>query len=315
MPIASILTAAFALAAARSRRVATSDARLRVVVSLPPQVWLVESIGGPRVEVAALVGPGDSEETYSPTDAQVSAALRGEVFFRIGASFEEAPWFRALDAAERLEIVDTRDGVELIPMHGNVGPNAAPGTSSASLDPHLWTSPRRLAIQARTVAATLAAARPRRSRRSTTAASVRSRASSRPRSRARRHARAVPRAARSSSSIPPGATSRTTTGCGRSRSRVDGKQPTDRDLTRLLELARASVRARCWSSRRFRPTSPRRWRRDRRRRGAPSIRSRADVPANLRSRGAEPGGGLRAPRGPKRGRASRDPTRCRRSAA
>ena len=137
------------------------DARLRVVVSLPPQVWLVESIGGPRVEVAALVGPGESEETYSPTDAQVSAALRARVFFRIGASFEQAPWFRALDAAERLEIVDTRDGVDLIPMHGNAGPNAAPGTSSPSLDPHVWTSPRRLAIQARTVAATLTAARPR----------------------------------------------------------------------------------------------------------------------------------------------------------
>ena len=151
MAIASILTAAFAVAAVSAT---DHDARLRVVVSLPPQVWLVESIGGPRVEVAALVGPGESEETYSPTDAQVSAALRARVFFRIGASFEQAPWFRALDAAERLEIADTRDGVDLIPMRGNAGPNAAPGTST-SLDPHVWTSPRRLTVQARTVAATL----------------------------------------------------------------------------------------------------------------------------------------------------------------
>ncbi|HEX2466312.1 MAG TPA: zinc ABC transporter substrate-binding protein [Thermoanaerobaculia bacterium] len=151
MSIASILTAALALTTVGAPH---QDARLRVVVSLPPQVWLVESIGGPRVEVAALVGPGESEETYSPTDAQVSAALRASVFFRIGASFEQAPWFRALDAAERLEIADTRDGVDLITMDGS-GPYTERGTSGPTLDPHLWTSPRRLAIQARTVAATL----------------------------------------------------------------------------------------------------------------------------------------------------------------
>jgi len=117
----------------------------RVFVSLPPQEWLVESIGGPMFEARALVGPGDSEETYSPSDAQVSEALRAEVFFRIGASFEEAPWFRALAAVRRIEIVDTRAGVEL-----------------ESGDPHVWTSPRLLAIQARTVAATLARLEPAR---------------------------------------------------------------------------------------------------------------------------------------------------------
>jgi zinc transport system substrate-binding protein len=98
----------------------------------------VQSIGGPRVAVEALVGPGSSEETYSPTDAQVTAALRAKVFFRTGASFEESPWFRALAGAKQLEIVDTRARIELLP-----------------LDPHVWLSPRSLAIQARTVASTL----------------------------------------------------------------------------------------------------------------------------------------------------------------
>ena len=77
------------------------------------------------------------------------------MFFRIGASFEQAPWFRALGAAKRLEIADARGGVDLIPIEGGAGPNLEPGTPSPSLDPHIWTSPRRLATQARTVAATL----------------------------------------------------------------------------------------------------------------------------------------------------------------
>ncbi len=153
MSTTSILAVVLSLAAAGASD--QQPARLSVVVSLPPQVWLVESIGGPRVEVAALVGPGESEETYSPTDAQVSAALGARVFFRIGASFEQAPWFRALGAAVGLEIADTRDGVELIAMDGGAPPETVAGMPSAALDPHFWTSPRRLAIQARTMAATL----------------------------------------------------------------------------------------------------------------------------------------------------------------
>jgi zinc transport system substrate-binding protein len=122
---------------------------LKVVVSLPPQVWLVESIGGPLVSTVALVGPGDSEETYSPTDAQVSAALRAKVFFRIGASFEQAPWFRALSSSRALEIVDLRHGVDFLRLRDDV--DAEP----PALDPHIWLSPRRLGVQARTVAAEL----------------------------------------------------------------------------------------------------------------------------------------------------------------
>jgi zinc transport system substrate-binding protein len=117
-----------------------ADQRIPVVVSLPPQIWLVESIGGARVSASTLVAPGESEEAYSPTDAQVSAALRARVFFRIGAGLEEAPWFRALAASGRLEIVDTREEGGLV----------------AGADPHIWTSPRRLAEQARVIASTLA---------------------------------------------------------------------------------------------------------------------------------------------------------------
>jgi len=127
---------------------------LAVSVSLPPQVWLVESIGGSRVTVKALVSPGDSEETYAPTDAQVTTTLRSAIFFRIGASFEEAPWFRAL-AASRLEIVDLRSGVEMLAMTDGAG-HGHGGESAHETDPHVWTSPRRLATQARTIAATLA---------------------------------------------------------------------------------------------------------------------------------------------------------------
>jgi zinc transport system substrate-binding protein len=141
MPHASILS--LVLCPLLAAVPATDAAPLPVVVSLPPQIWVVESVGGARVSVAALVGPGDSEETYSPTDVQVTAALRAKVLFRIGASFEEAPWFDALTSAGGLPVVDAGQGVDRVAL------------GRSGLDPHIWTSPRRLAIQARNVAATL----------------------------------------------------------------------------------------------------------------------------------------------------------------
>jgi zinc transport system substrate-binding protein len=123
-----------------SRLAPAAPSPIQVVVSLAPQLWLVRAIGGELVSVSTLVAPGESEETYSPSDAQVSEVLRARLLFRIGAGFEEAPWFRTLAASGRLDIVDVRAGVDLLP----------------DSDPHVWTSPRRLAEQGRVVASTLA---------------------------------------------------------------------------------------------------------------------------------------------------------------
>lgn len=133
---------------------ASSEKPLRVAVSLPPQGWLVEAIGGERVEAISLVGPGDSPETYQPSDAQVSRALAAPVYFRVGAPFENGAWFGSLAAAP-LEVVDLRRGIELLSMEeGHAHGSGASGASG--LDPHVWVSPRRLAVQAATVAETLA---------------------------------------------------------------------------------------------------------------------------------------------------------------
>ena len=310
MTIASILTAAFALAVGASGQ----DARLRVVVSLPPQVWLVESIGGPRVEVAALVGPGESEETYSPTDAQVSSTLRATVFFRIGASFEEAPWFRALGAAERLEIADLRDGVDLIPMEDNAGPSSENEASSPTLDPHLWTSPRRLAIQARTVAATLSRLDPAgRDLYDRRLGEVIRELQNLDRELA---ATLEPYRGRSFFVFhPTWGYLANDYGLRQIAVETEGKEPADRDLTRLLELARVE-RPRALLVEPQVPANVAKAVAGAI--GATVVRHDsldADVPANLRSRGAEPGRGLHAPPGPEPGMGQHDPTRRRRSVA
>lgn len=156
---AAVVLAAIAAGCGGERRPATSG--LRIAVSVPPEAWLVEAIGGDRVEVISLVGSGDSPETYQPADARVSDVLAARVYFRVGVPFENGAWFRALGTAPGLEVVDLRRDVPMLRLaHGDAqvsGEDDRPGAeASAGEDPHLWLSPRRLAVAARTVAETLA---------------------------------------------------------------------------------------------------------------------------------------------------------------
>jgi zinc transport system substrate-binding protein len=156
-----LLLAASLLGCARSAP--DGNTGLSVAVSVLPEKWMVQQLAGDRVQVSTLVLPGDNPHTYQPSDAQVSRLMGSAVFFRVGAPFENGPWFQAIQSSGRVRIVDLREGIELLDM----GPHAdhpaergPPGTDpdhhEAGKDPHIWLSPRLLKIQATTMARALA---------------------------------------------------------------------------------------------------------------------------------------------------------------
>jgi zinc transport system substrate-binding protein len=136
------------------------NGRLSVAVSIIPDAWLARAVGGERLDVVTLVPPGESHHTYQPTDAQVTRVMSSAVFFRAGTSFENAPWFQALRTSGKPRVVDLRDGVPLIEMeedeHDHAGEAHGHKCTEDGKDPHIWLSPRRLKIQAATIARTLA---------------------------------------------------------------------------------------------------------------------------------------------------------------
>jgi len=144
------------------------DGRLTVAVSVLPQRWLLEQLGGDRLQIVTLVSPGDSPHTYQPSDAQVSRLMSAAAYFRVGISFERGPWFQAVRSSPKLRIVDVREGLELIEMadHDHAHEHAAERRKDAHAhaehacaedgrDPHIWLSPRCLKIQAATMARVL----------------------------------------------------------------------------------------------------------------------------------------------------------------
>lgn len=85
---------------------------ISVFVSVLPQTYFVERIGGETVEVSALVPPGRGPATYEPTPRQVTALAGADVYFRIGVPFEAGFIPRLEQNLPDLNIVDSARAVE-----------------------------------------------------------------------------------------------------------------------------------------------------------------------------------------------------------
>ena len=129
----------------RKHEAPTSDVALTVAVSIPPQRWLLDQIGGEHVHIVTVLRPGQSPAAYLPSQSEVTRIMSASIYFRIGVPLENAHWFTKIEDSKRLTIVDLREGIKL----RHIG---AIGHDHNGKDPHIWLNPRLLKIQAATVA-------------------------------------------------------------------------------------------------------------------------------------------------------------------
>lgn len=107
------------------------DNPLTVAVSIPPQKFLLDRIGGDRIRVHVMLEPGQAPETFEPTPRQMAALADAQIYFRIGVPFERAWLSSTQEVSPNLVVVDccsefTREITDN-------------GRSNA--DPHVWVSP------------------------------------------------------------------------------------------------------------------------------------------------------------------------------
>jgi zinc transport system substrate-binding protein len=139
--------------------------RLTVFVSIVPQKYFLEQIGGDLVDVRTMVSPGVSPATYEPKPKQMANLAKAQIYFAIGVPFEKA-WLGKIAAANPdLKIVHTDRDIEKLPMatHQHDGEGAEDGESAHSAedeqsdsdggetgaDPHIWLSPPLVKVQAK----------------------------------------------------------------------------------------------------------------------------------------------------------------------
>jgi len=136
-----LLLTVFALAACAPAASAqpTSAGQLNITVSIVPQKYFVERIGGEYVKVNVMVEPGASPATYEPKPEQMTALSSAAAYISIGVPFESA-WLEKIQSANpKMKLVDTTQGIE------------RQATSDGGFNPHIWLSPALVKIQAQTI--------------------------------------------------------------------------------------------------------------------------------------------------------------------
>jgi zinc transport system substrate-binding protein len=138
--IFSALVAALLIAAcAPAPTPAPTTGALNIVVSIVPQKYFVERIGGEFVNVSVMVLPGENPATYEPKPEQMVELTKAAAYVSIGVPFENS-WLEKFQAANpNMKMVDTTQGVERI------------ATPDGGFNPHIWLSPALVKIQSETI--------------------------------------------------------------------------------------------------------------------------------------------------------------------
>ncbi len=135
-----------------------ASAALEVFVSIPPQKWLSDRIGGEHLVTGVLVEKGQDPHTFEPRPKQIEALGRAKLYFTIDMEFEGQIVAKLRQSTVGLQIVDTTAGLEKMAMaghghhhDGDHDDKAEEGhveddheAGNLELDPHVWLSPLHL---------------------------------------------------------------------------------------------------------------------------------------------------------------------------
>ncbi|MFH0785480.1 MAG: zinc ABC transporter substrate-binding protein [Pseudomonadota bacterium] len=144
------------------------QAAFEVFVSIPPQKWLSDRIGGQHLSTGLLIPKGQDPHTFEPTPKQVGALGHSQLYFTVGLEFEEQIIRKIRQSSSKLQIVDCTAGIEKLAMaehhkHGEESAHHEDGHGHEGLDPHVWLSPLNLKIMAAEMAKAIIAADPQNS--------------------------------------------------------------------------------------------------------------------------------------------------------
>jgi zinc transport system substrate-binding protein len=123
-------------------------------VSIAPQKYFVERIGGDEVQVEVMVKPGESPATFNPNPKKMSHLANAKIYFSIGVPFEKVWISRIKNIQQELKVISL-----------NINTNAAPSSHHRhdEGDPHIWLSPPLVKIMVGEIEAALSRQRPEKS--------------------------------------------------------------------------------------------------------------------------------------------------------
>ncbi|MCK5883384.1 MAG: zinc ABC transporter substrate-binding protein [Bacteriovoracaceae bacterium] len=117
-----------------------------VGVGIPPIAFLVESIGGERVQIVTALGEGQNPHSFNITPRTVIKLSKAKVYFSIDIPFE-SKIEQTIKKDGKTKIIELKNGLELL---NSTSDHDHHGDHSTD-DPHVWTTPDNLKIIARNI--------------------------------------------------------------------------------------------------------------------------------------------------------------------
>lgn len=133
------------------------DGKLNIIVSIPPEKYLVESIGGEHVNVESVMTSDANPESFEPTVAAMLALADADMYIPLGVLDFEKPLIDKLGSnSPDLKIANCIEGVGLLyDTHGDCSHHSHEVREEHhhdAPDPHVWSSAKNMKIMAGNIA-------------------------------------------------------------------------------------------------------------------------------------------------------------------
>jgi zinc transport system substrate-binding protein len=121
---------------------------LNIVVTILPQKYFVEKIGGNLLNVTVMVEKGNDPHTYEPKTSKMIALSKADIYFTISLPLEKKWIDKMRGSNKKLKVIPMDKGIEKIFSESYLDNN---NENSLHEDSHTWLSPALVRIMAENI--------------------------------------------------------------------------------------------------------------------------------------------------------------------
>lgn len=146
---------------------ASAQAAPTAFVTIPPQKYFVDRISGGTVPVSIMVPPGANPHAFEPKPRQMAALAEARLYFTIGDTFDQTWLKRLISANPDMLVVHTAEGIAKMDMPEDDDADHEAHEEHhehGGQDPHIWLDPALVRIQAKNILDGLSKADPEHAR-------------------------------------------------------------------------------------------------------------------------------------------------------
>ena len=120
-----------------------SSDKIGVLVTIVPQIEMVDFIGGDYVDITVMIPKGQSPHSFEPTPDQMIKVAKATAYFKVGSGveFETVHMHTIIEQNPDLLVYDCSNNITVVSFDEQYGQEHYGEHDYEGTDPHVWTSP------------------------------------------------------------------------------------------------------------------------------------------------------------------------------